>query len=97
MNGRAARIGPEMDSAATTSPVPSRTGADTDATPASRCPTDWAQPRRRTSTKLRSVNLACDSTDERTGSSMSQAHRTWAPEPAVSGSRLPIGTVVRSP
>jgi hypothetical protein len=65
-----------MDSAATTAPLPARTGADTDATPASRWPTDWAQPRRRTSTNVRSVNLACERTDERMGSSESQAHKT---------------------
>src|SRR3954454_21895174 len=38
-------IGPDTDTAATTFPVPSMTGADTDATPASRSPTLAAQPR----------------------------------------------------
>ena len=37
-------IGPEIEIAATTSPAGERTGADTDATPASRWATDCAQP-----------------------------------------------------
>ena len=51
-------IGPEIEIAATTSPAGERTGADTEATPASRCATDCAQPRRRTSASPRSVNSA---------------------------------------
>ena len=39
--------GPETDTAAMILPEGERTGADTEATPASRSPTDWAQPRRR--------------------------------------------------
>ena len=41
--------GPDTDTAAITSPAGERTGAETDATPASRSATDCAQPRRRTS------------------------------------------------
>src|SRR5690606_19803937 len=41
-------IGPETDTEAITLPEGLRTGADTEATPASRSATDWAQPRRRT-------------------------------------------------
>ena len=52
-------IGPEIETAATTRRPRPKTGADTEATPASRWPTDWAQPRRRTSASERSVNSAC--------------------------------------
>src|SRR5699024_8778661 len=41
--------GPETEIAATTAPVVSRTGAEIEATPASRSATDCAHPRRRTS------------------------------------------------
>ena len=40
--------GPEIETAATTLPDGARTGADTEATPGSRSPMLWAQPRRRT-------------------------------------------------
>ena len=39
--------GPDTDTAAMILPEGERTGADTEATPASRSPTDWAHPRRR--------------------------------------------------
>ncbi len=39
--------GPDTDTAAMILPEGERTGADTEATPCSRSPTDWAQPRRR--------------------------------------------------
>ena len=47
-----------MDTAATTRPDGPRTGADTDATPASRSATLWAQPRRRTPDSAVAVNAA---------------------------------------
>ena len=44
-------IGPETLTAAMTFPEGERTGAETDATPGSRSPTEWAQPRRRTAAR----------------------------------------------
>lgn len=55
-------IGPETDTAATTAPRASRTGAETLATPGSRSAALCAQPRLRTSTRVRSVNFAWGST-----------------------------------
>ena len=79
-------------------PVRSRRapGADTLATPASRSATLCAQPRRRTSTRTRSENVASDRTARITPGRL-QAASTLAPEPAVIGSRAPTGTVSRSP
>jgi len=51
-------MGPEIPTAAITLLFGPRTGADTDATPASRSPTDCAQPRRLTAAKCAAVNLA---------------------------------------
>ena len=48
----------DTDTAAITAPRPSRTGADTLATPGSRSPALWAHPRLRTSASDRSVNFA---------------------------------------
>ena len=50
--------GPDTEMAATTCPDRSRTGADTDATPASRWATLYAQPRRRTSASARGPKRA---------------------------------------
>src|SRR4029077_8371322 len=55
-------IGPDTDTAAITAPRPSRTGAETLATPASRSAALCAQPRLRTSARARSVNIAAGST-----------------------------------
>jgi hypothetical protein len=51
-------IGPDTDTAAITVPRPSRTGAETLATPGSRSATLCAQPRLRTSASVRSLNFA---------------------------------------
>src|SRR5579875_3369329 len=51
-------IGPDTDSAATTRPLASRTGADTEATPASRSATLAAHPRRRTVANMAAVKAA---------------------------------------
>lgn len=51
-------IGPETDTAAMTLPEGPRTGAETEATPASRSPTDWAQPRRRTAESMVALKAA---------------------------------------
>jgi hypothetical protein len=53
--------GPETLTAAMTLPAGERTGADTDATPASRSATDWAQPRRRTVDSATAEKEAFDS------------------------------------
>ena len=50
--------GPEIETAPSTAPVASRTGADSEATPGSRSATLCAQPRRRTSSSVRAVKLA---------------------------------------
>ncbi len=89
-------MGPEMDSAARTRPEGPRTGADTEATPGSRSPTDCAQPRRRTSESMVALKEApyrprC----RRSGSS--QASRTWAAEPALMESVAPTGIESRRP
>ncbi len=55
-------IGPETETAAITAPRPSRTGAETLATPGSRSAALCAHPRLRTSASVRSVNLAAGST-----------------------------------
>jgi hypothetical protein len=89
-------MGPDTETAATTLPRESFTGADTLATPGSRSPALWAQPRRRTSTSVRSVNFAVGSTVCWVAESLC-ASSTLAPEPAVMGSREPTGTVSRSP
>ena len=57
---------------------------------------DCAQPRRRTSASVRSVNVASASTARWVDGS-AQAISTFAPDPAVIGSRAPTGTVSRSP
>ena len=79
-------MGPETETAATTRLEGPRTGAETDATPGSRSPMDWAQPRRRTPDRAVAVKRApwrprCS----RSGSS--QAIRIWAEEPAFIGER----------
>ena len=82
--------------AATTLPDGPRTGAETDATPASRSATLCAQPRRRTPASTVAVKRACRRPRcMRSGSS--QASRIWAAEPAVIGSTDPTGTVSRRP
>ena len=64
-----------MDTAATTRPDGPRTGADTDATPASRSATLWAQPRRRTPDSAVAVNAApCRPRCRRSGSSQASRH-----------------------
>ena len=73
-----------------------RTGAETEATPGSRSPIDWAQPRRRTPDRAVAVKRApCRPRCSRSGSS--QAIRTWADEPAFMVSVEPTGTVSRRP
>jgi len=89
-------IGPDTDTAATTLPPASRTGAETLATPDSRSATLCAHPRRRTSTRARSLNRASASSERCTAGS-DHAASTLAPDPAVIGSREPTGTVSRSP
>ena len=79
-------IGPETETAATTRFEGPRTGAETEATPGSRSPIDWAQPRRRTPESAVAVKRApwrprC----RRSGSS--QAIRICAAEPAFIGER----------
>ena len=71
----------ETETAATTSPAWSRTGADTLATPASRSAALWAQPRRRTSASVRSVNFAEGNTARCVAASL-KANRL-CPDPAV--------------
>jgi hypothetical protein len=88
--------GPDTDTAATTWPELSLTGAETLATPGSRSATLWAQPRRLTSRSVRSPNTASLSTARWVAWS-DQAARTLAPEPAVMGSLLPTGTVSLRP
>ena len=51
-------IGPETETAATIRPAGPRTGADTEATPGSRSPTDCDHPRRRTADKAVAVKRA---------------------------------------
>ncbi len=77
-------IGPLTLIAAITRPVRSRIGADTLATPASRSATLCDQPRRRTSARVRPVNLHRGSNGI-TASGGSHARRIWAAEPAVIG------------
>jgi hypothetical protein len=89
-------MGPETDTAATTRPLDPRTGAETEATPASRSATDPAHPRLRTPASVCAVNLAPRSRRCMTSPS-SQASRTCAADPAVIGSAEPTGTVSRSP
>ncbi len=89
-------IGPDTDTAAITAPRPSRTGAETLATPGSRSAALCAQPRLRTSASVRSVNLAAGSTACWVAGS-AYASSTLAPEPAVIGRWVPTGTVSRSP
>ena len=77
-------------------PLGERTGAETDATPCSRSPTDCAQPRRRMPDSAAAEKAAfwrprCI----RSGSS--QASSTWAAEPARMVSWEPTGMVSRSP
>src|SRR5215213_4263886 len=50
--------GPDTDTAAMTLPLGERTGAETDATPCSRSPMDWAQPRRRMPASAAALNVA---------------------------------------
>ena len=62
-------------------PLGERTGAETEATPCSRSPTDWAQPRRRMPDSAVAEKAAfCRPRCMRSGSS--QASSTWAAEPA---------------
>ena len=89
-------MGPEIEIAATTLPPGPRTGAETEATPGSRSPTDWAQPRRRTAESMVAVKRApvrprC----RRSGSS--QASSTWAAEPPCMDMVAPTGMESRSP
>ena len=65
-------------------PLGERTGAETEATPCSRSPTDCAQPRRRMPDSAAAENAACCSPRcIRSGSS--QASSTWAAEPGAHG------------
>src|SRR5438477_9806445 len=80
-------IGPLTLTAATT-PGPSKTGALTLATPASRSPALSAHPRRRTAASSRGA------TSNRPASG-AQARSTFPPEPRSSGSTAPSGTVSR--
>ena len=67
-------IGPETDTEATTFPEAERIGADTEATPGSRSPTLWAQPRRRTADSVAAVNFApCSPRCRRSGSSQASS------------------------
>jgi hypothetical protein len=89
-------MGPDTDTAATTLPVCDRTGADTDATPGSRSPTDCAQPRRRTTASIDALKRAPWSPRcMRSGSS--HASNTWAAEPASIVRVDPTGIVSRRP
>ena len=89
-------IGPETETAATIRPAGPRTGADTEATPASRSPTDCDHPRRRTADKAVAVKRASRRPRcSRSGSS--QASSIWAADPAFIVSVAPTGTVSRSP
>ena len=89
-------MGPETETAAMTLPAGERTGAETEATPASRSPTDWAQPRRRTVLSATAEKLALASPALiRSGSS--QASSTCAAEPAFIVSWAPTGIVSRRP
>ena len=82
--------GPEIDTAATTLPDGARTGADTEATPGSRSPMLWAQPRRRTAERVVAVKRApCRPRCSRSGSS--HASRICAAEPARIVSAEPDG------
>src|SRR5438034_277665 len=83
-------IGPLTLTAAATTPGPSKTGALTLATPASRSPTLAAHPRRRTDASSRAVM-------SNRAASVAQARRTLPPEPRSSGSTAPRGTVSRRP
>ena len=89
-------IGPDTDTAAITAPRPSRTGAETLATPGSRSAALCAHPRLRTSASVRSVNFAAGYTACWVLAS-AKASSTLAPDPAVIGRRVPMGTVSRSP
>ena len=92
-------IGPDTEMAASTRarpPLRPRTGAETDATPASRSAALAAQPRRRTPASVVAVNFAPRS-PRCIRSPSSQASSTWAADPAVIGSAAPTGTVSRSP
>src|SRR3954447_3365849 len=77
-------------------PLGERTGAETEATPCSRSPIDWAQPRRRMPARAVAEYAAfCRPRCMRSGSS--QASSTWAAEPARMVSCEPIGMVSRRP
>ena len=78
--------GPEIETAPSTAPAPSRTGADSEATPGSRSATLCAQPRRRTSSSVRAVKLAAGSSRV-TSSAGVKASRACAAEPG--GHRQP--------
>ncbi len=74
--------GPDTETAAMILPEGERIGADTEATPCSRSPTDWAQPRRRMPARAVAENAAfCRPRCMRSGSS--QASRIWAAEPGA--------------
>ncbi len=87
-------MGPDTDMAAVTTQRPLRTGTDTLATPDSCSATLCAQPRRRTSASVRSVNFTVGSTASLVVASL-WASNTLAPEPAVIGNCTPTGTVSR--
>ena len=77
-------------------PEGERIGADTEATPCSRSPTDWAQPRRRMPASAVAEKAAfCRPRCIRSGSS--QASRIWAADPARMVSCEPTGIVSRRP
>ena len=77
-------------------PEGDRIGADTEATPCSRSPTDCAHPRRRMPASAVAENAAfCSPRCIRSGSS--HASSTWAAEPARMVSCDPTGIVSRSP
>jgi hypothetical protein len=88
--------GPETETAATTWPALSLTGAETLATPGSRSATLCAQPLLLTSRSVRSPNTASARTARWVAGS-DHAASTLAPEPAVMGSLVPTGTVSRRP
>src|SRR3954451_10910707 len=88
--------GPDTETAAITLPLGERTGADTEATPCSRSPMDWAQPRRRIPDSAVAENAAfCRPRWIRSGSS--HASRIWAADPARMVSCEPTGIVSRRP
>src|SRR5215218_8149891 len=89
-------IGPDTLTAAMTLPDGERTGAETEATPGSRSPTEWAQPRRRTAARATAEKrLPRSPRCIRSGSS--HANSTCAADPALMVSWVPTGTLSRKP